>query len=275
MNETDHVALVDTDRNELRGRIAAVAGEFERVARAADPDARAPRMEWTVREVVAHVLTIAHRYREVMQGRMFRAANSPREVDVINREELDAAMASRPAVGSMLDQIRSLAVDIESFFDTVAEDAVFPFHCNIEISAIAAQTNWLGELLLHGEDIAKAADLPCRLRERDMLLVSRGLMEMAGAWVRDDIAPDVDVCVAFVVKEARPYVMHIHDGTAETRARRSGDRPDAVLRAPASVLTAMLYQRIGPMTAARKGLFIVGGRRPWTALKLQSYFESA
>jgi hypothetical protein len=37
----------------------------------------------------------------------------------------------------------------------------------------------------------------------------------------------------------------------------------------------MLYQRIGPIGAARRGLFIVGGRRPWAALKLQSYFEGA
>jgi hypothetical protein len=28
------------------------------------------------------------------------------------------------------------------------------------------------------------------------------------------------------------------------------------------------------MAAARHGLLIVGGRRPWKALKLQSYFET-
>jgi hypothetical protein len=36
----------------------------------------------------------------------------------------------------------------------------------------------------------------------------------------------------------------------------------------------MLYQRIGPIAAVRHGLRIVGGRRPWKALKLQSCFET-
>jgi hypothetical protein len=67
--------------------------------------------------------------------------------------------------------------------------------------------------------------------------------------------------------------MHIHDGSLETRERRPADRPDAVLRTPASTLCDMIYQRIGPVTAARRGLMIVGGRRPWKALRLQSYLE--
>jgi hypothetical protein len=44
---------------------------------------------------------------------------------------------------------------------------------------------------------------------------------------------------------------------------------------PASTLTQLLYQRIGPFTAAGRGLRIVGGRHPWLALKLMSYFEPA
>jgi hypothetical protein len=68
-------------------------------------------------------------------------------------------------------------------------------------------------------------------------------------------------------------VVHIHDGAAEMRERRPADRPDAVLRTRASTLCDMMYQRIGPATAARRGLMIVGGRRPWKALKLQSYLE--
>lgn len=57
------------------------------------------------------------------------------------------------------------------------------------------------------------------------------------------------------------------------RERRPTDRADAVLRLPASTLVLVLYQRIGAFTALRQGLRIVGGRRPWVALKLQSHFE--
>jgi len=35
----------------------------------------------------------------------------------------------------------------------------------------------------------------------------------------------------------------------------------------------MLLNRIGPFTAARQGLRIVGGRRPWKVMKLMSCFQ--
>lgn len=165
---------------------------------------------------------------------------------------------------------------MDSYFDAVAnQEPVLPFHCGLLGDGISSQTNWLGELLVHGGDVARAVTAPWELPERDMLLVLRGLMQFGSgsAYLRAGLSPHTDICAAIDVPEARPYVIHVHAGTAEFRVRRPDDRPDAVLRAPASTLALLLYQRIGPLTAARKGLRTVGGRRPWRALKLQSCFE--
>ena len=59
MNDTEYVALVDTDRDELRERIALARNRFDRLVRAADPLARPPGLDWTVQQVVAHVLTLS------------------------------------------------------------------------------------------------------------------------------------------------------------------------------------------------------------------------
>lgn len=108
-----------------------------------------------------------------------------------------------------------------------------------------------------------------------MLLIARGLMQIGPAYVSSEITTATDIAVALHLPGARPYLIHVHDGIAEMRQRRHDDRPDAVLRAPASTATLMLYQRIGAFTAIRRGLRVVGGRRPWRALKLQSCFEPA
>ncbi len=166
-------------------------------------------------------------------------------------------------------------MDENSYFDNLTGDATFEFHCNATISGIVAQINWLFELVWHGEDIARAVGAPWEMRERDMLLLFREVMELAPAYVSSEVARGSDICVAIQVPDARQYVAHVHDGIAEVRDRRPGDWPDAVLKAPASTMVRLLLQRIGPVAATRRGLRIVGGRRPWKAMKLQSCFEAA
>lgn len=273
MNDTGYIALVDTTRDELRERIELAWQRFDRLVRTADPCARPPGSRWTVQQVVAHVLTIAHRYRDLANTGDYRRATYPAEVALINQRELEAAIAPVP---ELAEQLQALAPVMDSYFDAVTDEGqVLAFHCGGHVDGIAMQTNWLGELLLHGHDIAQAVKNEWDLPERDMLLIARGLMQIAPAYVCAGISHGTDVCVAFKVAGARPYLIHIHHGSAEIRERRPDDRPDAVLRAPASTLTQLLYQRIGPFTAARRGLLIVGGRRPWRALTLQSYFEPA
>jgi uncharacterized protein (TIGR03083 family) len=270
MNDTGCVPLVDTDRDELRDRIGEMTQRFHRLARSADPHARVPGLDWTVQQVVAHMLSAAHRYRAVDEGRDFHRASHPRELDKINRDELDAVMAPIP---DLVDELEALSPLMDAQFDSLADDYSFEFHCGVMASGIMSQTNWLGELVLHGDDIARAVGVPWEIPERDMLLVLRGVFEVCPAYVRADLPARTDVCVALRIPEARPYVMHVHDSTADIRELRPTDRPDAVMRTPAATLGQLLYGRIGPMTAARKRLLIVGGRRPWKAMKLQSCFE--
>jgi hypothetical protein len=271
MNDIEVAALVDTTRDELRDRIAQTLARFDRLAHSAEPLAPLPRSTWTVQQAVAHVLTIAQRYLHEQQGDS-RLAAHPRAVSTLNQNEVEAALAP---VSELADQLQAVAPELDALFDTIADEGpVLPFHCGARVDGITWQTNWLGELLLHGRDIARAANAPWELLERDMLLIARGLMQIAPAYVRATIPPGTDICAAIKTPGARPYLVHIHDGIGELRARRHNDRPDAVLRMPASTLTLLLYQRIGQFTAARQGLRVIGGRRPWLAFKLVSCFEA-
>jgi hypothetical protein len=270
MNDTECLAIVDTDRGELRDRIGEARQLFYRLARSADPNARRRGLDWNVHQVIAHVLCVAHRYQAVIEGRDFCRAVHPRDMDQINHEEMLAAMAPIP---ELLEELEALEPMMDAYFDDLPDDYAVELHCGAMGSGIIVQINWLFDLILHGEDIARAVGVPCEIRERDMLLLLREGMELGPAYVKPGISPATDICVALEVPDARPYVLHIHDGFAEARERRPSDRPDAVLKAPASTMVRLFLQRVGVFGAARGGLRIVGGRRPWKALKFQSYFE--
>jgi hypothetical protein len=176
-------------------------------------------------------------------------------------------------VSELADQLQALAPEMDAYFDALADRVgTFPFH-HTEADSVTAQTSWLGELLFHGHDVARAVKVRWELPERDMSLVLRGVLQLADAWLRRDIGAAADICVALEVRGARPYLIRIHGGHAEIRERREEDRPDAVLKGPASLFMQLLYQRTGPLGATLRGLRIVGGRRPWLALRLQSCFE--
>jgi hypothetical protein len=272
MNGTDYGAIVDTDRDELRDRIDDMRRRFYRLALSADPEARWPGSAWNVQQILAHVVSVARRYRSFAETGNFRRARTPRELDQVNQEEMEAVLAP---ISQLVDELKALDPLMDAFFDRITEDFVAEFHFGISVSAIVMQVNWLLELVFHGEDIARAVGLPWEIRERDMLLMLREGVEVSPAYVRSDIDPAVGMCVALQVPDARPYVIHVHDGTAEMRHRQPTDRPDAVLKAPASTMMRMLMGRIGPVTATRRGLRVVGGRRPWKVMKLQSCYETA
>lgn len=269
MNDTDVEALVDTTRDELRERISRAFVRFEGVARSADRKARPPGSDWTVQETVAHVVALTDRYFGAAEG-TYRLAALPREVTASNQSELDASMAP---VDELIDHLRAVTPRLDALFDSVADEGrTLAFHCGAAVDGATWQSNWLGELLFHGHDIARVANTPWEMPERDMLLVARGMLQIAPAFVDTTISPDLELRVIVKVPTARPYLFYVHDRSIEARACRPGDQADAVLRLPASTLMQLVYKRVGPIAAVGKGLRIVGGRRPWRALKLQSTY---
>jgi uncharacterized protein (TIGR03083 family) len=271
VNDTAHLALTETTRDELRERIGLARDRFDRLIRTADPLARPPGMDWTVQQVGAHVLSVAHRYRQVARGLGYRRAVDPADMRVINQEEMEAVMAPVPDIA---DQLRALEAEMDAACDRLHDDPQeFPFHMGVMVNCAQGEANWIGELLVHGLDIARAVNVPWQISERDALLILSNAIPRCHAFVRRGLSPDVDICVGFKIPAAPHFVIHVHGGTAEVRPYRPSDCPDAVFRAPASTVVTMLYGRIGPWAAVRQGLR-VGGRRPWEALRFQSCFET-
>jgi uncharacterized protein (TIGR03083 family) len=265
------LVLTETSRDELRERIAQARDRFDRLIRTADPLARAPRSEWTVQQIAAHVLSVAHRYQRVAQGLDYRRAVDAADLRVINQEELDAVMAP---LCDLADQLRALETEFDEAFDRLhGGPQLFPFHMGVMVDCEAGEANWIGELLAHGLDIARAIRVPWEVSDRDALLILSTALPRCHAFVRRGLSPAIDICAGFEIPSAPPFVIHVHDGGAEVREYRPGERPDAVFRAPASTILLMLYGRIGPLAAVRRGLR-VSGRRPWKALRFQSCFET-
>lgn len=262
------MALTTTSREELDQRARAVHRQLSDLLAQVDPETRLAPGDWTARDAAAHLLTVLRRYTDRDITERAGLADSPEGVGRQNREELEAVGRM-----SMADLRSALDAEMDRYLAwDGALDAVYPFHARTFIDGFGARGNMIGEMLIHGHDVAVAARRDWPIAERDILLVLNGILQVCSAWLHPAAAAKGDVSVVFRFRGGSPQLFAVSNGTLAVRDARSTDRPDAVVSAPPVPTALLMYGRMSLAAAVRRGLLVVGGRRPWKALGVPSLF---
>ncbi|GAC1611309.1 MAG: hypothetical protein NVS3B26_23340 [Mycobacteriales bacterium] len=195
-------------------------------------------------------------------------ASDPAGLAVANADDI------RSVSGLAFEEILAQLADEFALFQklNLPMDARFPFHADQSIDGAGARGDIIGELLVHGYDVATAAQRPWALPERDFVLTLNGVFQVGGGWLNPVTSRPVRGDVALRVKGGTPQLFHVADGRLDVRDLRSSDRPDAVIRGKAPIVCLYLYKRITLPQAIRRGVIITGGRRPWTGLSFGNLF---
>jgi uncharacterized protein (TIGR03083 family) len=222
--------------------------------RAAPADALVSDGTWTVRDVLAHLVTVARRYTS-----MPRLADTPRGVDAINTEEL--AGLAEASVDDLLDAYAQAFARYREFWVGMAAEHRWPFHGGGQLGTTELRANWLGEMLVHGYDVASATGVDWAIDDDDagdLLALLRAILPAYGR------AGNGSVTVEMALDGVEPWTL------------AAGVAPDegaveAAVGGSAGVAVLFLYQRLGPAEALARGLSVDGDE---TALdRLQSCLE--
>lgn len=263
--------LVRTDAHELWSRIDDAAARYRDLATSVDDSLPLRASSWCARDVTGHLLTVLRRYTNREVSGSSGLAPTPRGVDELNAAEL-AALA-----GMGTDQLLAdIAIELKTIREVFGPDAVdlhmtVPFHAGATVDIAAGLANLVGEFLVHGWDVARAAGRAWPIAEVDARLVLNGVVQMLPNYVKRDARGAL--AIRLNLPDARPWLLDIRDGSGVSRPWRPGDRVDAVLRAPAATMVLAMYGRISLGSATRHGLRVVGGRRPWRSITLPSLIE--
>jgi hypothetical protein len=262
------MGVTATTEAELEARTAAAFARTTALLRRTSPDLRLADGVWTVRDVAGHLLTVVRRYTRRDPLDRSSLADSPAAVRLAN--ESDLRTVAELTVAQLVDQ---LTVEFEAYraLDFPLTQR-FPFHAGQSVDGAGARSNWLGELLIHGYDVARAARRPWPIGERDALLILNGIMQVAPGFLDRHAAVGVRLDVAIRPRGATPQLLRIANGECVARDLDAADRPHAVIRGPAPALCLLLYRRISLLRAARAGVLLAGGTRPWTGLRVQRLF---
>jgi len=258
------------DRRAVLHAIDTVADRLITMVLAApDRDQRVPGTpEWTVTEAFAHVVTVAPRYREATRQAGERAETVPDLAPLNARQiaQLDTSDARRLA-GTLRTELAALADVIRSFGD---QQPVYQFHGGELIAADTALGILLGELVVHGHDIAEALRKSWPIDPTHVELILRGLAPIVPGWVNPERAAGHTGR-----SEVRLRGQGIHHYTfrnGQVSTKPTGVRPDTVISADPTTALLVLYRRRRLWPAILAGRLLASGPKPWRALRFTSRF---
>ena len=274
-------AVVPLDREAARAAISAAAARFTALLQDTDDIERpAAGTDWTVAETAAHVSNVLTGFSAAIAGEphalspeQYLEADFPARLAANNAATI--AMVDHADAGRLADLI---TVGTQRFLELAAAadpelECETPWYGPGRTrSADCVTALALGELTVHGHDIATGTGRPWPISDEDAkLVVGTVCPNMSPLAVRPEAGRRAPVTYEVRLRGNGPrYVIRVADGTAEVRA--AGGRVDCVISADPVTYLLVVYGRMPLGRALMRGGMLAYGRRPWLGLRFKNLF---
>jgi uncharacterized protein (TIGR03083 family) len=256
----------------VRPAITQVGDRFAAlVTGAPDPLRKVPHSpDWTVQEAAAHVATVAPRYADGPERRGTWVSD-PQALPELNRAQLQAFGSHSTA--ELADRLRR---DLAALCDQVegygAAPPSFRFHGGELVPADVALGILLGELVVHGWDIAQAIRQPWPIEPGHVALIVEGLAPIVPGWVDAERTRGFTASFEVRLRGQTTHVFAFQDG--RLRVNPGEPRPiDAHISADPAALLLVLYRRQSQWRHIARGRLLAWGPKPWLALTFVGRFH--
>jgi hypothetical protein len=249
----------------------------ELLRRVDDGAAPVPRLTWTAAETAAHMIGELRDYTQALtrhtNGYMTHA-NRPQESPsrmsaVVNARQL-TEVADRD-MGVLAAMLEEAAVAYRCAAAAADELAAIPTANGLVLSPSTMTSLLLGEQIVHGLDIARAARSRWDIRPQDALMVLPGALTVAPQYLRRS-ALTVRTSFELRIRGANAYRMAVDHGTAIVTY--AGEKADCVITADPVAFLLLGYGRIPQWSPILRGKLRAGGRKPWLAMKFATLLAS-
>lgn len=264
-----------------RGHPAARAALVAAVARSAglwrrtpDPRAPVPGLTWTAAETAAHVLGDLRDYTEALAGNtsddVAQGGSPSRRSAVVNAQHL-AAIRERD-MRRLADMLERQAEQYIAVAADADENAAVVTSNGLPMTPPIMTSLLLGEQLLHGLDIARAARRAWSIDNADALLVIPGVLAVAPRYLRSSVGANLDVSYELRIRGGGSYRLAVRNGTADITA--AGEKADCIISADPVAFLQLGYGRIPQWRPIIGGKMFASGRKPWLAVKFATLLSS-
>jgi uncharacterized protein (TIGR03083 family) len=269
------MASSEDERQELISAVRAAVDRFSAVANGiTDAATPVPGSEWTVGELLAHVAWGAETYLSYidggappagdlsdMAGGSLRATNAARLREEPERDPRVLSARAATAMGRFLDLASER--DLDELVQWHDRDE--PLRASLAVG--------LGEILLHGYDLAAAAKAPWPLTRHDATLIIRNLAPVLPLLVDRSTTKDLTATYDIRLRGDGHIALAFSDGELAA-ATAAPARADVTISADPVAFLLVAYGRRSQWRAIAAGKLVAWGRRPLLALRLTSYLTT-
>jgi uncharacterized protein (TIGR03083 family) len=257
--------------DETRTAIQVVAERVVTLLRSTpDADVPIPCSEWTVAEAAAHLVIGARMDAELVAG-----------VDSPVAESRDSASANAELLAQLPERRAAALADLllgaehdflAALVDRSGTERV-RWHHGIPLTRSAVGHMHLGELLIHGWDIARALRKPWLLEPAHARLVLSSLSTVLPWFVDERAARDVRACYEVRVRGGPRFVCNFADGRLTIEPPGTGP-VDCIISADPVAFLLDGYGRASRWGPILRGQMLAWGRKPWLGFQFKRLFRN-
>jgi putative sterol carrier protein len=239
----------------------------------ADSAVPVPGLTWTAGQTAAHMVADMREYTEALtryvngddaainipDGSPARARTAVNDQHLINVSERD-----QHRLADMLEEAATRYLAVASAIDT-AERVEILTADGLVLEPAVMTCLLLGEQLVHGLDIARAAHRSWSIGREDALLVIPAVLSLAPKYLRPSRTKNLNISFELRIRGARRYRMAITDGAGAVTV--AGERADCVITADPVAFLLVGGGRVRQLSVLLRGKLRAGGRKPWLAAK--------
>ena len=247
-----------------------VAGRFSSLLRSSpDGTGKVPHLTWTVGETAAHVLASTRLYPEMLAG----AERGWADLSLGDTENarLLARIPERDP-RELADAMDVAAAALREAYAAYPGDSA-AWHAGVGVPPAAAVGLLVGDMIVHGWDIASAIDGTWVIEPSDACLSFAATMPVISHFVDTKAAKGFSATYGIQLRRGPTFTLAFTDGRLATSEGRPVHADCRMSADPVAYLLAA-YRRIPLWRPVVRGKFLAYGRRPWLAAKLQSMLVS-
>lgn len=241
-----------------------------------NPTAAVPGLAWNVSETAAHMLGELRDYRSCVLGQRHPEGLSAdtetptRRTALANTQQL--VRFSERDLSQLAEMVPRAADDFLAASADLSPTARIPTPTGLAMTVSTMIPTLLGELVVHGLDIARAGGKRWEISRSDALIVLSGVLALLPDYVDRRHAADRNISYELRFRGGPRVRLTIRDGEASVEDAKGN--VDCWISADPVAFLLVGYGRAGQWGQIARGRMVAGGRKPWLATEFSRLITS-